>query len=83
MDSEAKAQSSKFFLLLSEGTKPVVSECVSTENVSSNGVRVRTVRLDCIVKHAEPVRGIGVEFKDVPDMEREQLELLVAGLAGK
>jgi hypothetical protein len=38
------------------------------------------IELDCIVKHVEPARGMGVEFKDVPDMEREQLELLVAGL---
>src|SRR5262249_34455273 len=34
----------KFVVLLSNGTKPVVAECASTENVSDNGVRVRTVR---------------------------------------
>lgn len=34
----------KFVVLLSNGTKPVVAECASTENVSANGSRVRTVR---------------------------------------
>jgi hypothetical protein len=35
------------------------------------------------VKHVEPGRGMGVEFKDTPEMEREQLELLVSSLAEK
>jgi len=34
----------KFVVLLSNGTKPVVSERASTENVSDNGACVRTVR---------------------------------------
>jgi len=34
----------KFVVLLSNGTKPVVASCASTENVSDNGARVRTVR---------------------------------------
>jgi len=34
----------KFVILLSNGTKPVVAECVSTENISDNGARVRTAR---------------------------------------
>jgi PilZ domain len=38
------------------------------------------IELDCIVKHVEPARGMGVEFKDVPEAERKQLESLVASL---
>jgi hypothetical protein len=40
------------------------------------------IELDCVVKRVEPGRGGGVEFKDLPEAEREQLGLLVAGLAG-
>ena len=39
-----KRSPKKFVVLLSNGTKPVVAECASTENVSNNGARVRTVR---------------------------------------
>ena len=39
-----KRSPKKFVVLLSNGTKPVVAECVSTENVSDNGARVRTTR---------------------------------------
>jgi len=39
-----KRSPKKFMVLLSNGTKPVVAECASTENVSDNGARVRTVR---------------------------------------
>jgi hypothetical protein len=41
------------------------------------------VELDCIVKHVEPARGMGVEFKDMPETERKQLELLVASIAAE
>ena len=34
----------RFVVLLSNGTLPVVAECASTENISVNGARVRTVR---------------------------------------
>jgi hypothetical protein len=34
----------RFVVLLSNGTQPVVAECASTENISVNGARVRTVR---------------------------------------
>jgi len=46
MDSGRREKRSpkKFAVLLSNGTKPVVAECASTENVSDNGARVRTVR---------------------------------------
>jgi hypothetical protein len=41
------------------------------------------IELDCVVKRVEPGRGVGVEFKDPPEAEREQLESLVAALAEK
>jgi hypothetical protein len=34
----------RFVVLLSNGTPPEVAECASTENISANGARVRTVR---------------------------------------
>ena len=34
----------RFVVLLSSRTKPEVTECATTENISDNGVRVRTVR---------------------------------------
>ena len=40
----AKRSPKKFVVLLSNETKPVVTECASTESVSDNGARVRTVR---------------------------------------
>jgi len=42
-----KRSPKKFVVLLSNGTKQVVAECASTENVSDSdkGARVRTVRL--------------------------------------
>jgi hypothetical protein len=39
-----KRRPQRFVVLLSNGTKPVVAECASTENISANGARVRTVR---------------------------------------
>jgi hypothetical protein len=39
-----KRSPKKFVVLLSNGTKPVVTECASTENATANGARVRTVR---------------------------------------
>jgi hypothetical protein len=39
-----KRSPKKFVVLLSNGTKPGVAECASTENASDNGARVRTVR---------------------------------------
>ena len=46
MDSRRKEKRSadRFEVLLSNGTQPVVAECASTENISANGARVRTVR---------------------------------------
>ena len=46
MDSGRREKRSlqRFVVLLSNGTQPVVAECASTENVSDNGARVRTVR---------------------------------------
>src|SRR5262249_54247290 len=38
-----KRSPKKFVVLLSNGAKPVVASCASTENVSDNGARVRTV----------------------------------------
>lgn len=34
----------RFVVLLCSRTKPEVTECATTENISDNGVRVRTVR---------------------------------------
>ena len=34
----------RFVVMLSNGTPTVVAECASTENISANGARVRTVR---------------------------------------
>jgi len=34
----------RFVVLLSNGKRPVVAECASTENISAYGARVRTVR---------------------------------------
>ena len=39
-----KRSPKKLVVLLSNGTKPVVAGCASTENVSDSGARVRTVR---------------------------------------
>ena len=39
-----KRSPKRLVVLLSNGTEPVVAECASTENVSDNGARVRTVR---------------------------------------
>ena len=33
----------RFVVMLSNGTPTVVAECASTENISANGARVRTV----------------------------------------
>jgi len=46
MDGLRKEERSpqKLVLLLSNAMKGVIAECVSTENVSGNGARVRTVR---------------------------------------
>jgi PilZ domain len=41
------------------------------------------IEVDCIVKRVEPGRGMGVQFKDLPEAEREQLEMLVGKLARK
>jgi len=39
-----KRRPQRLVVLLSNGTKPLDAECASTENVSTNGARVRTVR---------------------------------------
>ena len=45
MDSRREKRSpNKFPVRLSNGTKPVIAECVLTEDVSVKGARVRTVR---------------------------------------
>ncbi len=41
------------------------------------------IEVDCIVRRIEPGRGMGVEFRDLPEAEREQLEMLVRKLAGE
>jgi hypothetical protein len=41
------------------------------------------IEVDCIVKRVEPGKGMGVQFKDLPEAEREQLAMLVGKLAGK
>jgi PilZ domain len=41
------------------------------------------IEVDCIVRRVEPGKGMGVEFKDLPEAEREQLELLVRSLTAK
>jgi hypothetical protein len=39
------------------------------------------IELDCIVRHVEPAEGMGVEFENVPETERQRLEWLIASLA--
>jgi hypothetical protein len=39
------------------------------------------IEVDCIVIRVEPGRGMGVEFKDLPEAEREQLDLFMSKLA--
>jgi hypothetical protein len=41
------------------------------------------IELDCMLKHIELARGMGVEFKDVPETERKQLERSVASLTAE
>ena len=41
------------------------------------------IELDCIVKRVKPGRGMEVKFRDLPEAELEQLEMLVASLSEK
>ncbi|MFZ0879744.1 MAG: PilZ domain-containing protein [Candidatus Acidiferrales bacterium] len=39
------------------------------------------IEVDCIVRRIEPGRGMAVEFKDLPDAEREQIGILIGKLS--
>jgi PilZ domain len=41
------------------------------------------LELDCIVRRVEPGRGMAVEFKDLPEAEREQIDLFLGKLSRK
>jgi len=42
-----------------------------------------TIELDCMVKRVEPGRGMAVEFKDLPEAEKEHLEHFLRRLVKK
>ena len=39
------------------------------------------LELDCIVRRVEPGKGMAVEFKDLPEAEREQIDLFLGKLS--
>jgi hypothetical protein len=41
------------------------------------------LEIDCIVRRVEPGKGMAVEFKDLPDAEREQIDLFLGKLSRK
>ncbi|HUJ82863.1 MAG TPA: PilZ domain-containing protein [Candidatus Acidoferrales bacterium] len=41
------------------------------------------LEIDCIVRRVEPGRGMAVEFKDLPEAEREQIDLFLGKLSRK
>ena len=41
------------------------------------------LEIDCIVRRVEPGRGMAVEFKDLPEAEREQIDLFLGKLNRK
>ena len=41
------------------------------------------LEIDCSVRRVEPGRGMAVEFKDLPEAEREQIDLFLGKLSRK
>jgi len=41
------------------------------------------LEIDCIVRRVEPGKGMAVEFKDLPEAEREQIDLFLGKLSRK
>lgn len=41
------------------------------------------IEVDCVVKRVVPGQGMGVQFKDLPEAEQEQVDILVRKLAAQ